>query len=65
MIKIKNYPQLKLISWNRHTDEMSEEDALFVYETNWRFIDQESLTKNEYELINSLVHEYGGNLLHV
>lgn len=65
MIKIKNYPQLELISWNYHAKEISEEDALSVYENNWRFIDQEHLTDNEQQLIKYLVHEYGRDFLHV
>lgn len=65
MIKIKNYPQLELISWNCHTKEISEEDALSIYENNWRFIDQEHLTYSEQQLIKHLVHEYGRDFLHV
>ncbi len=65
MIKIDNYPQLKLIAWNRHTKDITEEEALSLYETNWRFVDQDNLTSDEQKLINRLIYEYGKGFLHV
>ena len=65
MIKINNYPQLKLISWNIHVNEITEDDALGLYETNWRYIDQSSLTNKERKLIERLIRVYGKGLLHV
>ncbi len=46
MIKIKDYPQLKLIAWNFHVNKITEYEALDLYELNWRF-DESTLTINE------------------
>lgn len=65
MIRIKDYPQLKLISWNRHTDFIDDDEALALYESNWRFIDQNNLADDELKLINHLTVEYGHGVLNV
>ena len=65
IIKISDYPQLKLISWNRHTDEISENDAFSLYETNWRYIEGKKLRTPERRLIMRLARVYGKDLLHV
>lgn len=65
MIKIIDYPQLKLISWNRHSEYIDEEEALSLYERNWQYLDQKTLSINEQKLIDHLVLEYGKNVLHV
>lgn len=65
MIRITDYPQLKLLSWNRHTDFIDDDEALALYESNWRFVDQNNLTDNELKLINHLTIEYGHGVLNV
>lgn len=65
-IRISDYPQLKLIAWNRREDEwLAEEDALALYERNWRHVDQRALTVEERALIDRLVRDYGNGVLHV
>ncbi len=59
MIKISDYPQLQLITWNIHCNEISDDLAFELYEVNWRFIDESSLLLNEKELINRLKVKYG------
>lgn len=44
MIKIAQYPQLKLITWNIHCEEIDEKTSLDLYERNWRLIDEPTLT---------------------
>lgn len=65
MIRINDYPQLKLVCWNRHDEFISEDDALYTYEVNWRFIDKEHLINKEKTLINLLVKQYGNGVLNV
>lgn len=65
MIKINDYPQLKLISWNIHADNINEQDALDLYELNWRYVDQENLTTAESNLIQRLVTQNGNGVLNV
>jgi hypothetical protein len=65
MVKINQYPQLKLIAWNRHNEFIDDAEALELYEVNWRFIDQENLLPQEQSLINMLVNKCGNGVLHV
>lgn len=37
MLRIADFPQLRLITWNRREDDLVEEaEALAIYERNWR-----------------------------
>lgn len=66
MLILANFPQLKLIAWNRRGDSLvHEKDALALYERNWRFVDQAALDPVERDLIDRLVREYGHGVLHV
>ncbi len=65
-IRLADYPQLKLIAWNRGDDDaISEEDALAVYERNWRYVDVANLLLIERELIDRLVQKFGHGVLNV
>lgn len=39
------------------------EEALAIYERNWRFVDEERLTKREADLIRDLVQAFGRGVL--
>ena len=44
-VHLDDFPQLKLIAWNRREEEdLEEAEAFVLYETPWRFIDQDTLT---------------------
>ncbi|GAB3051508.1 hypothetical protein GCM10027214_12710 [Stenotrophomonas tumulicola] len=65
-VRLVDYPQLKRLAWNRPgDDEVSEQDALALYERNWNLVDQESMTAAERGLLQRLVDQYGGGVLHV
>lgn len=60
-ISVAPYPQLQQLCWNRPADAvLSGEDALALYERNWRFVDTDALTTDERALIDRLVQRYGG-----
>src|SRR5260363_168846 len=60
MIRLADFPQLRLITWNRCDDGMVDErEALAIYERNWRFVDQARLDENEKALIERLVQDLG------
>lgn len=64
MIKLSDYPQLSFIAWNRRKDEVvTEEEALALYEANWRWVEEEELTPAERRLIDDLVHRLGHGVL--
>ncbi len=63
---IRDYPQLRLIAWNRDPrDAITGEEAFDLYERNWRFIDEKALLPHECDLIDRLTREYGHGILHV
>lgn len=65
-IRIQDYPQLALITWQRRADsELSEEEALALYEANWRYVDQASMSADEKALLQRLVVQYGHGVLNV
>lgn len=65
-IHIAQYPQLRDLCWNRPADTVLDgEDALALYERNWRFIDADRLTQEEQALLDLLVARYGNGVLNV
>jgi hypothetical protein len=65
-LHLAEYPQLRLIAWNRKDDDLIEEDeALALYERNWRYVDHAHITEKEQQLIDRLVAQYGNGVLHV
>lgn len=64
-IHIDDYPELALLAWNRVVREVDEDEALALYEANWRFVDVQRLTTKEKALIDRLVQQYGHGVLHV
>lgn len=65
-IRIADYPQLKLIAWNRRADAtLDEKEALALYERNWRHVDTDALEPKERTLIDRLAKTIGKGVLHV
>jgi hypothetical protein len=64
-IRLANYPQLKKLAWQlKNTVEVSPQEALSLYERNWRHIDLKKIDKKERELIQALIAKIGrGRLL--
>ena len=57
------YPQLALLCWNRHDKLISDADALRLYETRWRFIDERRLEPHERAYLCRLIAESGAPAL--
>lgn len=65
-VRLSDFPQLKLIAWSRQPDDLiNEDEALALYERNWRYVDAESLSTSERQFIERLVQQYGHGVLHV
>ncbi len=63
-IRPADYPQLKLIAWNRREDDLIDgREALALYERNWRYVDEAALLPKERGLIDQLVREFGHGVL--
>jgi len=63
-IKLADYPQLKRLAWQLHgVATLSPEEALGLYERNWRHVDVAALEPDERALVNALVQRLGGGRL--
>jgi len=65
-LRLADYPQLRLIAWNRRDDaSVGEEEAFALYERNWHYIDQASLSVDERQLIDRLMRTFGNGVMNV
>ena len=65
-VPIADYPQLKLLTWNRRgEDRITERDALALYERNWNLVDADQMPPHEREFLQHLVNTHGHGILHV
>lgn len=59
-IRVSAWPQLKRLAWQRRGDAtLTHEEALALYERNWRHLDQKALTAKERALIDALLAKFG------
>jgi len=65
VVEIAAWPQLRELCWSRHDRWISGADALAIYERNWRFVSQVSLTEAEARLIRDLAGRHGNGVLNV
>ncbi len=60
------FPELAKLVWNRDTlRPISCEEALHIYERNWRFVDVDHLDETERLFIRHLAATYGRGVLAV
>lgn len=64
-IRLADYPQLRKLAWQLSgVEDLSHEEALSLYERNWRHVEVEKLTPQERALIQALTATRpGGRLL--
>jgi transcriptional regulator with XRE-family HTH domain len=64
-ITLRDFPQLRLLAWQRaDTHTVSPEEALSLYERNWRHVQQAALPAHEKALLAQLIATVGkGRLL--
>ena len=62
-IEVARFAQLKLLCWNRRSPYLSAEDALSLYERNWRFVETGQLEPAEKQLIANLSTRFGAGVL--
>ncbi len=59
-IRLADYPQLKKVAWQlKDSTEVTAEEALDLYERNWRHVDREKLSARERRLIEGLLAKLG------
>jgi transcriptional regulator with XRE-family HTH domain len=63
-IRLADYPQLKRLAWQLHgVTTLSPEEALGLYERNWRHVDSTAMEPAEQKLVGALVQRLGGGRL--
>lgn len=63
-IRLRDFPQLKRLAWQlQGVDQIAPQDALDLYERNWRHLDRDALSEHEAALIDALSRELGGGRL--
>ena len=63
VLDIDQWPGLRELTWSRADRWIPAEEALTLYERNWRFVELQQLTPDELELIDRLRQEFGEGLL--
>ena len=65
-LAVENYPALRELLWDRPgLREVDENEAFYLYETRWLYIDRNRLTAAERKLIERLTQIYGGGVMNV
>jgi transcriptional regulator with XRE-family HTH domain len=63
-IRLDDYPQLRQLAWQlQGVEELSPQEALALYERNWKHVDTGRLTMKEIALIQALATSLGGGRL--
>lgn len=63
-VRLRDFPELEKLAWQLHgVDEITPQEALELYERNWRHVDRASLSDEEAALIDLLSREIGGGRL--
>lgn len=65
VLEIGQWPTLRELAWNRADRWIPAEEALALYERNWRFVEEDRLTPQEAELIDRLKNQFGKGMLNV
>ena len=61
LVQIKRYPELQRLAWQQPgVTELTAQEALALYERNWRHIDRQAMEPQERELVDALVKKVGG-----
>lgn len=59
MVVGEDLPQLRLLLWNREDQEITEEEALALYEANRQWVDLASMNARERRFFEEIVARYG------
>lgn len=63
VVDIRHWPKLRELAWNRADRWVPAEEALALYERNWRFVEPNELTAEEAAFIDRLKRQFGGGVL--
>ena len=64
MVRLTEFPQLRAVAWHLpDSAEITEQDALTLYESNWRYVDHTAMDGHESDFVKYLADTWGGGLL--
>jgi hypothetical protein len=65
MLKVDatKYPQLCWVLWDHKDKNVSEEEAFYAYDKNFRFLDVERMNDVERAFFNELMNKFGQRVL--
>jgi hypothetical protein len=61
-VLVDDLPQLRFLLWNRSDREVTEEEALAIYEANGPWVDRAAMTEHERRVFDDLVARLGGGV---
>ena len=63
MVRVDEYPNLRLLRWNLKAPYVTRRDAFSLYERNWRLVDHAAAPAPERAFIDDLAREFGQGLI--
>ena len=63
MVRVDDYPNLKLLCWNVDTPFVTRRNAFALYERNWRLVDITGAPEHERAFIDDLAREFGQGVI--
>lgn len=63
VVDLRAWPALRELAWNRRDRWIPAQEALALYERNWRFVDEHRLDPTEARLIERLRARHGGGAM--
>ena len=63
MVRVDEYPNLKLLCWNLKAPCVTRREAFSLYERNWRLVDHAAASAHERAFIDDLAREFGRGLI--
>jgi len=63
VVDLRRWPVLRELAWNRADRWIPADEALGLYERNWRFVGMQPLDREEEALVDRLKARHGGGLL--
>ena len=63
LVRVDEYPNLKLLCWNVEAPCITRRNAFALYERNWRLVDVAVAPEHERALIDDLAREFGRGLI--
>ena len=60
----EEFAQLRFLLWNRQSFEVTEEEALSLYEANRQWVEPALMSESERQFFEDIVTRHGGGVFH-